>query len=169
MSGTTCSYCGKVCAAEYGLEQHLEASKYCQTLHDIFINIDKGILPNGLTRKHGIEDGEEQNVGKIRLDDDRKPTALPDCAQVLARQGQDMDTNDDANGQDLFDPDAEDALEDDNDDVDWQNGEDQLEPLLVAQGSTVAGEAFREFCDHAQTNRVTFLQKEIMPSRLCTN
>jgi hypothetical protein len=37
---------------------------------------------------------------------------------------------------------AEDALEDDNDDVNWQDGEDQLEPLLVAQGSTVAGEAF---------------------------
>jgi hypothetical protein len=112
MSGTTCSYYGKVCAAEYGLEQHIKASKYCQTLRNIFVNIDKGILPNGLTRKHGqIEDGEEQNVGKIQLDDNRKPTALLDRVQGLACQGQDMDTNDNANGQDLFDPNAEDASE----------------------------------------------------------
>jgi hypothetical protein len=97
----------------YGLEQQIKASKYCQTLRDIFINIDKGILPNSLTRKHGIEDGEEQNVGKTRLDDDRKPAALLDRVQVLACQGQDMDTNDNANGQDLFDPNAEDASEDD--------------------------------------------------------
>jgi hypothetical protein len=49
--------------------------------------------------------------------------------------------------------------EGDNDDDYWQDGEDQLEPLLVVQGSTVAGEAFREFCGHVQTNRVTFFAK----------
>jgi hypothetical protein len=120
MSGTTCSYCGKLCAAEYG---------------------------------------------KIRLDDNRKPGAVQDpSSQVLADLDQENTSNQGNDGQDQFEADEEDSLEDDNDDINLNDDEEQLHPL-VAQGSTVAGEAFREYCEHSELNRINFTLNEVTAIR----
>jgi hypothetical protein len=165
MSGTTCRYCGKVCASQYGLEQHLKASKYCQSLREIFVNIDKGLFPKQLSTKRPSEAGEEQNVAKIRLDDDRKPAALQDPSQVLADLDQENTSNHGNEGQDQLEADEEVFSEDDNDDMNLNDDQEQLHPL-VAQGSTVAGEAFREYCEHSELNRIDFTLDEVTAIRI---
>jgi hypothetical protein len=64
----------------------------------------------------------------------------------------------------LFTP-QKSSLKDDNDDINLNNGEEQLHPL-VAQGSTVAGEALREYCEHSELNRINFTLSEVTAIRI---
>jgi hypothetical protein len=101
-----------------------------------FVNIERGLFPKQLSTKCPSEAREEQSVGKIWLDDDRKPAAVQDPSQVLADLDQENTSNHGNDGQDQFEADEEDSSEDDNDDINLNNDAEQLHPL-EAQGSTL--------------------------------
>jgi hypothetical protein len=100
------------------------------------------------------------------LDDNRTPVAsVQDPLQVLADNDQEKTSNHGNDGQDHFEVDEEDSLEDNNDDVNLNDDQEHLQPL-VAQGSTVAGEAFREYCEHSELNIINFTLNEVTAIRI---